>query len=207
MSVIHHIDEYNLVYIGTKKMPTVVSPCGLCVPSGHPVSLGEWPAAAHSRGHRSVPVQGRGPQQNGHRGLLRRAVSQAASLPPFFLPSFQPPADGRVCFTFLTEAATQAKKKKKTGPQEIDCLDLLSMKWPMKKADRLWGACVSYLSPVNRPPRRKETVTTRARFFLSLVPHNSCNNILDAASCTSPGVCLWGPFGRRLEQGPHLGPV
>lgn len=43
---------------------------------GDPVSLGEWPSTAHPRRHLPVPVQGRGPQQDRHRRLLRGAVSR-----------------------------------------------------------------------------------------------------------------------------------
>lgn len=41
---------------------------------GDPIPHWEWLAEKHQRRHCSVPLQGRGPQQNGHRRLPRREV-------------------------------------------------------------------------------------------------------------------------------------
>lgn len=48
-----------------------------CTPPGHPVPDRERPAEEHVRGHCSVPVQGRGPQQDSHRRLPGREVHWA----------------------------------------------------------------------------------------------------------------------------------
>lgn len=55
---------------------------------GNPVSAGERPPSANPRRHCPVPLQRRGPQQNRHRRLLRRAVRQsiyqaAGESPPY----------------------------------------------------------------------------------------------------------------------------
>lgn len=53
--------------------------------SGDPVPAGERPPPEHAGGHRAVPLQRRGAQQDRHRGLLRRTVRALfrwLSLPP-----------------------------------------------------------------------------------------------------------------------------
>lgn len=65
-------------------MEAVVSyVCCFLFKPGDPVSFGERSSPEHPGGHRTVPLQRRGPQQNSHRGLLRGTVSFLTSLSVF----------------------------------------------------------------------------------------------------------------------------
>lgn len=66
--------------------------------AGYPVPDRERLAEEHVRGHRAVPLQGGGPQQDGHRGLPGREVRGASGSSGMWQPlgfSGQPPAQSQ----------------------------------------------------------------------------------------------------------------
>lgn len=116
--------------------------------TGDPVSSGERSSPEHPRGHRTVPLQRRGAQQNSHRGLLRGTVSFPSVFPPpFFFPL-------PISLSDLHCLHSDEGIK----PQEIGGLDLWSRAATGDGASKITeGTCSSYRKEINGDTTVKTT--------------------------------------------------